>query len=945
MYGIVYFAVCSPPDPRLRRGARLASRRVRTLTFLFADVRDYTGFLERHGDLAATVLIADYQRIVRAEVARAKGAEVKTEGDSFFVVFEAATDAVSCGAALLREAELYSRDRPDRPMRVGVGIHSGEPQPHEGQYVGGAVVVAARLAQQADAGELLVTEVVRALIPRDVAPAMRERSGLRLKGIAEPVRAYSVEWSSANAEPGPTILGRDEELAELSRVLADPPTRLVTIIGPGGVGKTRLATVAAERAAARSEGMRFVDLSTVRDPALVPAAVADALEVLESRSRTLARAIVAALRDRELILVLDNFEQVLEAAEFVSVLHAECPRLRVIVTSRQPLRIRHERVFVLAPLASDPATTLFIERARSAGARVTDPEIAARICRRLDGLPLAIELAAARCRHLPPRALLGRLDRALPLLELGPRDGPARQRTLTAAIGWSYDLLDERERAVFRRASVFSGGLTAEAAAAVCAIDGPGATAMLGPLTLLVDHSLLAADTEGADGEPRFRMLETIREFGSDRLRESGEEHAARARHARYYETLVERAAPRLERADLSIWLSRLTRDRANVSSTLAWAVESGEIERALRLASDLWPFWFMRGALTEGRERIEALLAVDAGHVDPAVRAAALNAAGALARYQRDYAAAESLVAEALAIRRSVDDAKAIADSLNNLGYITLNRGDHARARALYEEALGTYRARGDLQGIADAQSHLSLIALQHRELAEALSAEDESLRIWRELGDLQGVAWALHGRGCIGLEAGDLEAATRDFREGLEIARTLGHGWAIALLIDGVASAAAAAGHPQRALRLAGAAAAIRKRAGTPLAPMHERLLHRWLERARHALRPGPAAERYAGGGALADEEAITEALAGEDAPLAPAVPDEHWAVLSEREREVAALVAQGLTNRQIAERLFIAPGTADRHVANILGKLDMRNRAQVAAWVTERGLLQHA
>jgi len=411
-----------------------------------------------------------------------------------------------------------------------------------------------------------------------------------------------------------------------------------------------------------------------------------------------------------------------------------------------------------------------------------------------------------------------------------------------------------------------------------------------------------------------------------------------------YFGALAERAVPHLEQADQLIWLDRLYREYANLRASLTWASEAGEVDWGLRVAAALWPFWFMRGALTEGRGLLERLLAGASDRTDPDVRASALNAAGTLARYQLDLASADMLITEALAIRRRRGDAKTTADSLNNLGYVTLQRGDQGRARLLYEEALRTYRERGDQQGIADAVSHLALIKLHEGDRATARRLERESLDIWRALGDMQGVAWALEGLGKVDLEAGDREAAVANFREGLEVARDLRHGWAIALLIDGFACVAASEGRADRALRLAGAAAAIRKRVGTPLPPLHERQLHRWLERARLTLRPVRAEESYAAGSGLSVEDAIAEAIADEKAESTSGRKGrDEWSGLSPREGEVAALIAQGLTNKQIAERLFIAAGTAERHVANILEKLDMSHRAQVAAWVAERGLLQ--
>lgn len=918
---------------------------MRTLSFMFADLRDYTGFVERHGDAAATRLITDYRALVRAEVQRADGAEIKTEGDSFYVVFEAAGDAVRCGIAILSAAERYSRTRPERPMRVGIGIHSGEPQPHEGQYVGSAVIVAARLAQQSDAGELLVSEVVRALIPRAGAPEMRERTGLVLKGIADAPRAYAVAWAAAPS-PSDDLLGRDAEIGEISRLLDAPDLRVLSLVGPGGVGKTRLALAAADRAGDRfADGSLFVDLSSLRDPAQVPFAIAACAGVIDGGGRPIAVSVVEALRYRELLLVLDNFEQLIDAAAFVAGLIQGTERLRILVTSRQPLRIRNERVFAIAPLSNDPAIALFLERARGAGVTIDtgadDIAAVAEICRRLDGLPLAIELAAARARHLAPRALVARLGQALPLLENGPRDAPERQRTLTRAIGWSYELLDPQLREMFRRCAVFAGGFGPEAAAAVSSVSDP--TRVLELLTGLADQSLVLVDSDAVDDEPRFRLLETIREYASERLEESGETMAVRQRHAHYFGQLAQQALPHLEQADQSIWLARLDREQANVALALAWSISAGQVEWGLRLAADLWIYWFIRGSLTEGRQRIAALLGSAKAPIDPVTLAAALNAAGTLARYQREYADAEELISKGLSIRRGSGDDKAVADSLNNLAYVTLSRGDHARARALYEESIESYRSRGDEQGIADALSHLAHIALQERQFDLARRQADEALGTWRRLGDMQGVAWALEGVGKIQLEAGDLAGAVATFEEGLGVATSLGHGWAIALHVDGLACAAAAQDRPIRALRLAGAAAAILRRVTTPLDPLHERQRHRWLERARLVLPTSRAEEAYAAGSALGQEEALAEALA-RDAAEPGRVRDE-WSGLSQREREVAGLIAQGLTNRQIAERLFIASGTADRHVANILGKLDMRKRAQVAAWVADRGLLKQA
>jgi predicted ATPase/DNA-binding SARP family transcriptional activator len=530
------------------------------------------------------------------------------------------------------------------------------------------------------------------------------------------------------------LLGREREVAAVCHLLLREEVGLVTLIGPAGIGKTRLGQqIATELLDDFPDGVFFVDLAPIRDPALVAAAIAQVLGVREAQGLPLIESLKAYLRPRQLLLLLDNFEQVLPAASTVAELLAAAPHMKGLVTSRVVLRLRGEQEFPVPPLAPDAAVELFVQRARAARPdfAVTDeyaPLLAA-ICQRLDGLPLAIELAAVRIKLFSPAALLSRLERRLPLLTGGARDLPARQQTLRDAIAWSYDLLEEAEKTLFQRLSVFVGGCVLGAAEVICHPK----TGALPPLTIdlldgvasLVDQSLLWRK-EQPDGEPRFVMLETVREFALECLAASGEEPALRRRHAHCYLSLAEKADARLTGPEQAVWLDRLERELDNLRAGLEWFTHAGEAEKALRLGAALWRFWAVRGYLSEGRERLAGLLAWSGrvppqapslrpgtraaggyprsgwrfpplpGPVQTAVRLKALYAAGVLADAQGDYTAARSLFEEHLGIQRESGDVEAIATALCSLGNIANAQGDQAAARSLFEEALALFQEAG---------------------------------------------------------------------------------------------------------------------------------------------------------------------------------------------------------------------------------------------------------
>ncbi len=895
-----------------------------TVTFLFSDMEGSSRLEREIGTERYSVALSLHRSILRAAFEAHGGLEQGTEGDSFFVVFPSAAEAVR--AAVDGQRGLAGAAWPEsRVVRVRMGIHTGEATLSDQGYVGIDINHAARISAAGHGGQVVVSAATRGLVG-DGLPAgvtWRDLGAFRLKDFPEPERLSQLDIDglpadfpplrTLDARPGnlpipvTSFVGRERELAEAHRLLG--AARLLTITGPGGIGKTRFAIAVAGAAAGDFvDGTFFVPFEPVDDPMLVPATIARTVGIVESGSRPPLEALVELLAGQKVLFVLDNFERLTAAAPVVADLLRAAPGVRFVVTSRAILHLSGEHEFPLDGLAVPPdpsrmtpeqrtgrsgalaaapdperflafdAVHLFVERATAARPSFaldrSNAGAVALICTRLDGMPLAIELAAARIRILPPDAILARLERQFELLATAARDVPERQRTLRGAIAWSYDLLEPPARHLLDRLACFAGGCDLEIAEQVCGPSDELGLDVFDGIAELAEQSLVRQSEAG--GEVRFTMPDTIRAFAAERLEARGEAEEIRRRHAGAYLALVEAAAPELTGDDQRRWLERLERDHDNLRAAMTWAVEKPEPALAEGLAYRLWRFWQKRGHLSEARRRLEDLASRPWLPDDPVGQAHVLEALGGVAYWQGDLVAAVPAYEGALRLWREEGDRPEIANALYNLAF-TQNMGansntlqpvfDMSLARPLLEESAAIYREIGDEHGVGNVLWALGSADMFARRDDIALASFQEAGAAFKASGDRTMEAWALHMLGVVYVHLEDYAAAEESFRHALRHFRAAGDITGQALGVEDFATLALSSGDKERGIRLWAASRRIQETLGTGLvqAQINSTGQQAWVDPGPEDATPERRAELEAVGRSMTLDEALTYALEG--------------------------------------------------------------------------------
>ncbi len=1033
-----------------------------TVTLLFTDIEGSTSLLQRVGERYAD-LLEGCRHLLRTAFHHYHGHEVDTQGDAFFVVFARASDALS--AAVDAQRSLDSQAWPQGiAVRVRMGLHTGEPHLADTGYMGLDVHRAARIMNAGHGGQILLSQTTRDLVEHELpeGASLRDLGAHRLKDLAHKSHLYQLVTPDLPADFPPlktldsyahnlpvqltSLIGREQEIAAVGHLLQRREVRLLTLTGPGGTGKTRLGLqVAAELSEEFSDGVFFVNLAPLSDPELVVPTIVQALGLKEAIGQSPLELLSAWLREKALLL-LDNFEQVVGAAVEVAELLAHCPKLNVLVTSRAVLHVRGEQEFAVPPLAvPDPnhlpdlvvlsqyeAVALFIIRAQAVKpdfqmTNATAPAVA-EICVCLDGLPLALELAAARIKLFPPHVLLARLSHRLAVLTGGARDAPLRQQTLRNTLAWSYDLLDTQEQQLLRRLSVFAGGCTLEAVEAVYHALGNEPGQVVEAVASLIDKSLLQ-QREQEGGVSRFTMLETIREYGLETLATSEEEEAVRHAHARYHLQLATEGYSHLYGADEQDWgwYARLEQDHENLQAALHWLLERKEAELALRLCNVLWWFWLVQGHLSEGCAFLEQTLGASE-EVAKAERAEALNGLGLLLVNKGDNEQAERRLEESLALYRELGDTVNTGWPLLNLGLATMSRGEYTKARLLLEESLAIFSEIGARDGRAYSLCHLAEVYSEQGEYSKARASAEESLALFRELEDTVGICEALlilarvifdpqentaaseallnecftlaskvgdeghmananHLAAEVALSQGDMDmarsliekslvfyrekgfqqysaealvtlgqvatvegdyaTAQACYEESLVIAREIGDHRIIPPSLEGVAAVVAAQGALMWAARLWGAADILRETTGRPLPPRE----HARYEQAVTDTRTQLGEKDFAAAWTRGRMMTPAQALVAQGQAMRPAEsratshaksPLTYPNGLTAREVEVLCLVAQGLSNAEIAEQLIISLLTVKAHMRSLYNKLGISSRSAATRYAIEHHLL---
>lgn len=878
-----------------------------TVTFLFTDIAGSTDLVQRLGDRVYSDLIASHRALLRVIFSAHHGLEMDTQGDAFFVAFAQARDAVTAAVAIQAAVAAHARPSQAR-VRVRIGVHTGSPVLVGGAYVGVDVHRAARICAAGHGGQVLLSQATCALITGSLPDGMglADLGEHRLRDLRRSERIFQVLHPHLPPDLPPlrslsvlphnlpvqltSFIGRERETGEVKRLLAG--ARLLTLSGSGGSGKTRLAIqVGADLLEIYSDGVWLVDLAPLSNPALIPSAVAAALAVREQSGRPLAVTLTESLRAKRLLLILDNCEHLVDAcAQMAESLLQAGPQVTILATSRERLNVPGETVYLVPPLSlpethrplaveeliKTEAVRLFVERASSVHPGWSPaPAVAAdiaRIVQALDGIPLAIELAAARVTVLSTAQIAERLRDRFRLLTAGSRTALPRQQTLVATMDWSYELLSEPERALLRRLSVFAGGLTLEAAEVIGAGDGVDRADILDLLARLVDKSLVLVDDSGI--APRYRLLDTVREYAREKLAAAGEDVAVRDRHRVWYRGVIERAEPHLDAYDRA-WMDLLEQEHDNIRAALEATVFAAHGEDALRSAVALQRLWHVRGHWTEGRRWLEAALAASPD-ASPALRAKAMGRTAMLVQLQGDYHRARVLAEEGLALYRALGDARGMAIILNVLGNITYNQGDFRTARELHEASLAHGREAGDQHSIASSLLNLAIVADHLGQYDQAVTWCRDSLVIFREIKDPRGIAFALSFLGTLASDQDDYAAARPLLEESLALQRQSGDKQGVANTLVGLGLVAREQGDLAAAHALLSESLSIRRELGNRhgMAAALTALAQVAVRRHNHSEASAQFAESLAIRRALGDKGGMAECLEG----LAQMAPPAH-------------------------------------------------------------------